>query len=238
MKSQQHTINFFKLLAKKLKKEKDITHVEALNEIAKQHGFANWTDCQRQTISNEAIETFATPSPISFTEWLSKQNNRDTPLGDLSRDMLSDTRWPSLENLDDYEDYLYSMRANWSAVETLKKAWKSYKRYVKLKSVPGERKLSSRKNSIIELPRKIVIVKGVVPIHYSKRVIEKFDIGDKAWISWDGRKAIPVSITEVDDRHYTLNLERPLSKAGNEHYLFLDEVRSTPELACLNMVTF
>lgn len=237
MNLQKHNTNFFKLLAKKLKKEKNITHVEALNEIAKQYGFSNWTDCQRKTNSNDAIQSIVATSPISFTEWLTKQKNRDTPLGDLSKDMLTDTRWPLSENLEGYENHLYSMRASWIAIETLKKAWKSYKRYIKLKSIPGKLKVSTKKNSNVEPTRKIVIVKDVVPIHYTKRVIEKFEVGDKAWISWDGRKAIPVIITEVDDRHYSLSLERPLKKAGNEHYLLLDEVRSSPELACLNMVT-
>jgi len=122
--NSQHTVNFYKLLAKKLKKEKNITHVQALNEISKQYGFSNWTDCQNQTISKIVHQTNIISPPISFTEWLTKQRNRDTPLGDLSKDMLNDKQWPSLDTFEGYEDHLYSMRASWQAIETLKKLGK------------------------------------------------------------------------------------------------------------------
>jgi hypothetical protein len=85
--------------------------------------------------------------------------------------------------------------------------------------------------------RKAVVVKGVTPLHYTKRTVEKFAPGDKAWISWDGKKALPVTLTEADDRYYTFKVEHPKKYAGQEYYLRLDEVRSTPELACLNRVT-
>jgi hypothetical protein len=80
-------------------------------------------------------------------------------------------------------------------------------------------------------------VHHAIPIHFRDRTAEKFVPGDKAWISWNGKKAIPVTITKVDDRHYTFRIERPLKKVGSVHFLFLDEVRSTPELACRNYVT-
>ena len=60
----------------------------------------------------------------------------------------------------------------------------------------------------------------------------------KAWISWNGVKAIPVTVLEADERFYTFKIERPLKKAGNQHYVRLDEVCSTPELACINHITF
>jgi len=85
--------------------------------------------------------------------------------------------------------------------------------------------------------REIVIIKNIKPIHFENRTIEKFNVGDKAWISWDGRKAIPVTITEVSEHHYSFKIEKPLKNKGNEHFLYLDEVRSTPELACINRVT-
>jgi len=102
-------------------------------------------------------------------------------------------------------------------------------------------KSSTQNNVIIQTKeedfREIVIVKNIKPIHFENRTIEKFDVGDKAWISWDGRKAIPVTITEVTERNYSFKIEKPLKNKGNEHFLFLDEVRSTPELACMNRVT-
>lgn len=85
--------------------------------------------------------------------------------------------------------------------------------------------------------RKSITIKGITPLHYTQRSTEKFNVGDNAWISWNGRKALPVVITEVDNIYYTFQIEHPKKHAGNEHYLRLDEVRSTPELACLNCVT-
>jgi hypothetical protein len=46
-----------------------------------------------------------------------------------------------------------------------------------------------------------------------------------------------VNVVEVDERHYTVTIESPRKKAGNKHSLFLDEVRSSPEFACANLVT-
>ncbi len=84
--------------------------------------------------------------------------------------------------------------------------------------------------------RKSVSVSEIVPLHYTKRTVEPFVIGDKAWISWGGKKALPVEIINVDDRHYTVSIEHPKKYVGKQHVLYLDEVRSTPELACLNYV--
>jgi len=236
METQQHSINFYKLKAKKLKKLLGIKHVEALNQVAKEHGFSNWIHCQR-TIDNGPTSPVSDTILIGFTDWLHKQKNRDSPLGDLARDMSKDATWPSYDNFEDYENYLYSKRAGWQGIETLKKAWKSYRAYKKQKLSPKPKKNYSKKNPIKTDSRKIVVVKNVTPIHYNKRTVEKFDVGNKAWISWDGRKAIPVIITEVDERYYTFVVERPINKAGSEYYLRLDEVRSTPELACINCVT-
>ena len=87
--------------------------------------------------------------------------------------------------------------------------------------------------------RRIVAVKGVKPLHFKNRTSEALAIGADAWISWDGKKAQPVTVTEIDDRHYSVRIERTsrISRAGNVHSLFLDEVRSTPEAACRNCVT-
>ena len=80
-----------------------------------------------------------------------------------------------------------------------------------------------------------------IRIHYAKRVAENLSVGADAWVSFDGRKALPVTITGIDERHYDVQMLRasrgPGIRAGNIHSLFLDEVRSTPEAACLNCVT-
>ncbi|KQM77974.1 hypothetical protein ASE74_16420 [Pedobacter sp. Leaf216] len=236
MKIQKYNINYYKLQGKKLKRELGIPHIEALNEVAKKHGFANWTDCQRQVLVGS--ETAKTEFPkLSFTIWLKKQKNRDSPLGDLSREMNNDKNWPSHNDHQSYEDYLYSHGAGWQAIDTLKKAWKSYQNNLKRQFLPKKAKPAVKKQSVQGDSRRVVIVKNIIPIHFNKRTVEKFQVGDKAWISWDARKAIPVTITEIGEQNYSFVIERPLKKAGNKHHLFLDEVRSTPELACINCVT-
>lgn len=138
MKNQKHTINYIKRQAKSLKKDRGISHTDALEMLSKDHGYSNWQHCVK---------------------------------------------------------------------------------------------------SLTQETRKVVIVNNVTSIHYLKRTVEKFIPGDEAWISWDGKKAVPVKVTEVDGPYYSFKIEAPQNKAGNEHYLRLDEVRSTPELACINCVT-
>jgi YozE SAM-like protein len=240
MKNQMHTIAYIKRLAKKLKKEKGISHTEALDLISKEHSYSNWKHYHKVLHQQNSPEVKVVPDlfQITFTDWLKKHKNRNSPLGDLATDMLDDKNWPSHNSLEDYRDYLNLRQASFGATEALKRAWRSYKIYLKKKNTPISDKLKLPRS----LPknhdqRKIVLVSNVTPLHYSKRSVEKFNPADKAWISWDGRKAIPVTILEVDETRYTFRIERPLKKVGNEHFLFLDEVRSTPELACINRVT-
>jgi hypothetical protein len=133
-----------------------------------------------------------------------------------------------------YESYLRSKGAVREAMYALKNAWKSYTANIKCSLLPKKAKILAKIPTLKNNTRKIVFVKNVIPLHYSKRSTEKFTVGDQAWISNDGRKAIPVIITEVDERHYSFRVERPLKNAGDEYYYLLDEVHSIPELACLN----
>lgn len=235
MKLQNHTVNFYKLQAKRLKRELNIKHTDALNIVAKNYGFSNWIDCQR-SISRNTEFSVNTAIPLNFTTWLHKQINRNSPLGDLAKDVEKDTHWPLYDDLESYNIYLHSKGVSGIVFIVLKNAWKSYNAYLKRNLLPKEKKASkpSLRNSD---PRKITIVKNVKPIHFDKRTPEKFNVGDKAWISWNGRKAFPVTITEVTDRNYSFKIERPLKNRGDVHFLFLDEVRSTPQLACINHVT-
>ncbi|PZU88640.1 MAG: hypothetical protein DI529_05430 [Chryseobacterium sp.] len=237
MKPEEHTINYYKLLAKRLKRELNIKYIDALNTVAQKYGFSNWTECQRKCSNQPPIHGI-TIEPLTFTIWLQKQKNRHSPLGDLARDMIADINWPlNNESLDGYFNYLNSRRASKEAIAALKNAWKSYNNYLNRNLLPKEKIISKTARVPKNDERKIVIVKNVQPIHFDKRSVEVFKTGDKAWISWNGRKALPVTITEVTEQHYLFIIERPLKHKGNEHYLFLDEVRSTPELACINKVT-
>lgn len=85
--------------------------------------------------------------------------------------------------------------------------------------------------------RKAVWVKGIKPIHFEKRTREAFSVGDEAWVSFDGRRALPVLVTGADDEtHYRVDV--PSGSWAGGCWLFRDEVRSTPRLACIHCVTF
>lgn len=240
MKSQIHTIAFIKRQAKNYKKQNGISHSQSLDLISQKYGYSNWKHflkMQNQDVTIE-VKRGADLFQITFTDWLKKHKNRNSPLGDLASDMLRDKNWPSYNSLEDYQFYLELKNASIGAIEALKKAGKTYKAYLKQKNAPVSNK-SKLLNPLPKKhdPRRIVYVKNIIPLHYSNRTVEKFIPSDKAWISWDGRKAIPVTITGVDDRHYTVIIERPIKNAGAEHFLLLDEVRSIPELACINRIT-
>jgi uncharacterized protein YozE (UPF0346 family) len=241
MDIQQHNIAYVKRQAKKIKKESGVSHIEALDMVSKACGFSNWTHCQR-TLKRKEIETFKTAEEsveLSFTNWLKRHANRNSPLGDLARDMIDDKTWPSYDSVSNYLSYLYSKGACFDAVQTLNKAWKTYQMYLKKEKTPNTRKETLKKPAIRNQDsRKIVYIKDVTPIPYTSRSVERFVQGDKAWISWNGRKAIPVTVIEEKEERYSLRVERPMNKAGNIYSLFLDEVRSTPELACINHVTW
>lgn len=83
-----------------------------------------------------------------------------------------------------------------------------------------------------------MLVNHAAALNFLKRKAEKFNPKIKPRYHRTGRKAIPVTILKVEDRHYTFRLERPPKNAGSEHYLFLDKVRSTREFGCLNFVTY
>ncbi|WP_185210783.1 hypothetical protein [Sphingobacterium mizutaii] len=187
--------------------------------------------------SNEAA-AIKEPEP-SFSDWLAKHKNRNSPLGDLAtkRGFTDKSQpWPLYDSIEQYEDYLLQNHPPLGALHALKRAWTSYQVYLR-KGLPKPIKKSKRSSEDINDTRKIMFVKNVKPLHYSERTIENFVPGDKAWVSWNGRKAIPVTVLETDERYYTFRIERPLNHAGDEHYVRLDELRSTPELACINHVS-
>jgi hypothetical protein len=239
MSNQIHTLEFIKRQAKNIKREFSVTHTEALNICSKKNGYENWGHCRRALAGQNGNSNKALVKAVnlSFTDWLHKHKRRNSPLGDLATDMSLDNEWPLYDELDDYKKYLGYRRASSAAMAALIQAWKTYESYLRRLSLPKSEK--SGKKPVIKKhdPRTISFVSNVKPLPYPERTFERFNVGDPAWISWNGRKAIPVTITEVDERHYTFRIERPLNKAGNSHYLFLDEVRSTPELACRNHVT-
>ena len=87
--------------------------------------------------------------------------------------------------------------------------------------------------------RKAVRVPKIKPLHYKYRTVEKLEVGEKVWVSFDGKVALPARLVEKDDRHYTVKFECRAQgvRPGAQHFFKLDEVRTTPKLACINMVT-
>lgn len=75
-------------------------------------------------------------------------------------------------------------------MKALENSWKSYQKYLLKKyssySIKKMKLTTQNKHDL----RKIVFVKNIDTLHYSKRIMENFVKGDKAWISWNGRKAI------------------------------------------------
>ncbi|OYD43599.1 YozE family protein [Sphingobacterium cellulitidis] len=214
------------------------TEAETLDEA-----IVKMRDGYHQMISSAelSVEASTIVEPeLSFSNWLTKQKIRNSPLGDLaSKRGFSDgdERWPLYSTLEDYRDYLTGKNPPLGAMRALESAWKSYQNYLKKKKSPSSVKNVKRSPESTYDSRKIVFIKNITPLPYSKRTIENFVPGDKAWVSWEGKKAIPVTIVEVDERYYMFRIERPIKQAGEEHYVRLDEVRSTPELACINHVT-
>ncbi|MES2006327.1 MAG: hypothetical protein V4450_17545 [Bacteroidota bacterium] len=237
MKNKFVNLDYLKRLAKKIKKEKCVNHAQALDLVAQAEGYANWKHCLRSN-ADQAVTTEPTVIAkfhIGFNEWLSKHKNRNSPLGDLSSDMLKDSSWPSLDSLNGHRNYL-SEKHWFHAILAMERAWRSYRTYLRTKNSPAKpRKVTPAVKKGDE--RKITFIKNVKALHFRDRQVEVFSTGDKAWISLDSSKAIPVTVMKANDHNYFVRVERPRSKAGNILSFFLDEVRSTPELACINRIT-
>lgn len=71
----------------------------------------------------EAYEASRSP----FHRWLERQKGRNSPTGDIARDILGDEEFPvTVNTYEAAEDYLHSHFASSGAVEALKGAWRSF----------------------------------------------------------------------------------------------------------------
>lgn len=68
---------------------------------------------------------------MTFNEWLSRHIKRDSPLGDLARDVSSDKEFPTSNSKEEIINHLHRLNACSDAVSTFKQAWKSYQQYQK-----------------------------------------------------------------------------------------------------------
>lgn len=69
---------------------------------------------------------------MTFYEWAIRLKNRDTPTGDLARDLLRDKEAASVANT--LEAHLFHIRrhtANLDVERALRAAWRSYQAYLR-----------------------------------------------------------------------------------------------------------
>jgi uncharacterized protein YozE (UPF0346 family) len=64
-----------------------------------------------------------------FHEWLAKQKNRKSPLGDLARNSVRDEAFPKdLTSVNALLDYLRTKQATGAELATARLAWQAYAR--------------------------------------------------------------------------------------------------------------
>lgn len=68
---------------------------------------------------------------MTFVDWLSRHVKRDSPLGDLARDVSRDKEFPISNSKEDIETHLHRKHACNEAVNTFRRAWSSYQAYQK-----------------------------------------------------------------------------------------------------------
>ena len=63
---------------------------------------------------------------MTFTKWLKKHKDDNTPLGDLARDVSEDKDFPKTKSSNKILEYLESKGACDGAISAFKDAWKLY----------------------------------------------------------------------------------------------------------------
>lgn len=65
---------------------------------------------------------------MTFNQWLSNQTTRRDPIGDLARDVKTDSEWPSRKTLAGLQSYLEKQHAGEGAIKALKAAWQEWQK--------------------------------------------------------------------------------------------------------------
>lgn len=68
---------------------------------------------------------------MTFYEWISRLKDKDTPTGDLAKDILYDRNFPKDATIDEAEAYIRRNAKHPGAVKAFKVARQSYLRYQK-----------------------------------------------------------------------------------------------------------
>ncbi len=69
---------------------------------------------------------------MTFKEWISRLESRNTPSGDLARDIKDDKTFPAENSREAILLYLESRHACDGALDAFKTTWASYQKYLKL----------------------------------------------------------------------------------------------------------
>lgn len=70
---------------------------------------------------------------MTFVEWISRHQGKDTPLGDFAYDISRDKTFPAENDREAILNHLqsFSIHACPEAIDTFKRAWKAYQAYGK-----------------------------------------------------------------------------------------------------------
>ena len=68
---------------------------------------------------------------MNFVDWILRLRTRNTPTGDLARDLMSDKNFPNSSDKEKILNYLYSHNACADAIKAFRNAWSSYQTYLK-----------------------------------------------------------------------------------------------------------
>ena len=68
---------------------------------------------------------------MTFIEWISRHDGKDTPLGDFAYDITRDKGFPTTNSRKDILEHLQNVHACGEAIQTFKTAWNSYQAYQK-----------------------------------------------------------------------------------------------------------
>jgi uncharacterized protein YozE (UPF0346 family) len=132
-------IKTLKREASKLKKQKLIPHVRALDEIAVAQGYRHWTDLlahvgqesseqvDPQASLPERVVGAASRSSSLFHNWLIAQDWRPDPVGEFARQVAADRSFPvATDALDSLKQYLQARNARPAELESLEEAWEDF----------------------------------------------------------------------------------------------------------------
>jgi len=68
---------------------------------------------------------------VSFEDWLARQRNRNSRLGDLARDVARDPNWPARAGIEEYRFYIQRQPGWGVSLNAFDNAWRSYNSFLR-----------------------------------------------------------------------------------------------------------